>query len=366
MIVYDSKDKELNIPVGLGNLNRVSPDYNGGDCKGFYEEGYDDGFEEGKVDGIEEGYETGFREGKVEGLDEGYDRGYGEGKTVGVDVYVSTLPTLTINRNGIYNTVNKGVTVNVPPEVTIDLQKTGLKFGYSNSTTLLDVYVWDNLTNMDYMFYSCKNLTTIPAFNTEKVTSMVSMFFRCNNLTSVPLFNTSRVTNMKEMFYACTLITTIPQFDTNKVTDMTSMFYGCENLTTIPALDTSNVRDMSYMFGYCTSLTSLPEIDCSGLTYIIDPLKLVFGAGGTPILSLTDVGGWIGLKTSWDGAGGLTYLPNLTYQSCINILNGLYDFVGAGIVPNSYQGRLRVHQNFLDVVGDEISIGTNKGWTITA
>ena len=33
--------------------------------------------------------------------------------------------------------------------------------------------------------------------------------------------------------------------------------------------------------------------------------------------------------------------------------------------PTSSQGKLKVHQNFLNTVGDEISIGTSKGWSIT-
>ena len=69
---------------------------------------------------------------------------------------------------------------------------------------------------------------------------------------------------------------------------------------------------------------------------------------------------------NWNDNYGLVLCPNLTYQSCINILNGLYDFTGNGETPYSSQGKLKVHQNFLNAVGDEISIGTNKGWTITA
>ena len=61
----------------------------------------------------------------------------------------------------------------------------------------------------------------------------------------------------------------------------------------------------------------------------------------------------------------LNKLPNLTYESCINILNGLYDFAGNGETPSGTQGQLKVHQNFLNIVGDEISIGTLKGWKIT-
>ena len=80
------------------------------------------------------------------------------------------------------------------------------------------------------------------------------------------------------------------------------------------------------------------------------------------MISLTDVGGWENLKINWDDGEGLVKCPNLTHQSCINVLNGLYDFVGNGSTETR---TLKVHQNFLDTVGDEISIGTSKGWTIT-
>ena len=59
-------------------------------------------------------------------------------------------------------------------------------------------------------------------------------------------------------------------------------------------------------------------------------------------------------------------MPNLTYESCISILNNLYDFTGNGETPDNNQGKLKVHPNFLTTVGDEISIGVAKGWTISA
>ena len=79
---------------------------------------------------------------------------------------------------------------------------------------------------------------------------------------------------------------------------------------------------------------------------------------------LTELGGFINIKVSIENYA-FTQLPNLTYQSCINVLNGLYDFTGNGKTPTSAQGKLKVHANFLTAVGDEISIATNKGWTVT-
>ena len=81
--------------------------------------------------------------------------------------------------------------------------------------------------------------------------------------------------------------------------------------------------------------------------------------------NLTYFGGLIDVKVNWNDNYGLVRCPNLTYESCISILNNLYDFTGNGETPTSSQAKLKVHQNFLNLVGDDLAIGTNKGWTIT-
>lgn len=91
-----------------------------------------------------------------------------------------------------------------------------------------------------------------------------------------------------------------------------------------------------------------------------DNLDCYNGIFGSSLDNLTDFGGLINLKTDMAGSYGFQKCPNLTYQSCINILNGLADVTTLG-------GRtLKVHQNFLNLVGDEISIGTSKNWVIIA
>ena len=140
------------------------------------------------------------------------------------------------------------------------------------------------------------------------------------------------------------------------------MFNGCGKLKTIPPLNTSKVGNMDSMFRECYSLTSLPALNAQSLS-----MYSFLGIFGYNELSnLTDFGGFLNLKHSLTDDKNLKRLPNLTYESCINVLNGLYDFTGNGETPNSEQGKLKVHQNFLDKVGDEISIATNKGWQITA
>ena len=65
----------------------------------------------------------------------------------------------------------------------------------------------------------------------------------------------SQVENMDYLFYGCTSLTTVPDMDTSNVTSMRSVFKGCSSLTSVPDMDTSKVTDTTYMFRECESLT---------------------------------------------------------------------------------------------------------------
>ena len=218
---------------------------------------------------------------------------------------------------------------------------------------------------MSRMFSNCFNLQTIPLIDTSNVSNMDYMFNACSNLQTIPLIDTSNVSSMSNMFNSCSKLQTIPLIDTSNVINMSTMFSNCFNLQTIPKIDTSNVmyvNQMFYNFGGTKTLISLPKFNFQK----VNSMSQYFSYYADGMSALTDVGGWENLKCNWNDRYGLASCPNLTYESCINVLNGLYDFVAAGETPSSNQGKLKVHKNFLTTVGEEISIGTNKGWTITA
>ena len=333
---------------GYNQIEVNVPDLNGS---------YDEGYGQGKTDGINEQKskletinitengtytkEDGYNhiEVNVPDLNGSYDEGYNQGKTDGVNEQKSKLESISITENGTY-TKEDGynqieVNVNVIPK--INVKETGLRLGNSTFTEVPEWVDFEGVTDMYGMFQYCSKLQTIPLINTSNVTNMGYMFSYCSHLQTIPLLNTSNVTSMYNMFYYCTGLQTIPLIDTSNVTNMDSMFYSCSNLTSLPALNAQSLSTNQY----------------TG----------IFGPSDLP--KLTDFGGFLNLKYSLENDNNLKKLPNLTYQSCINILNGLYNFVAAGETPNGGQGRLKVHQNFLDAVGEEISIGTNKGWIIT-
>ena len=246
--------------------------------------------------------------------------------------YVYTNNEIIQGEGELYKTIN----VNVIPK--INLQKEGAKLAYGKFTEIPEWADFEGITDMSNMFSSCRSLQTIPMIDTSNVTNMGDMFYQCGNLQTIPLLNTSNVTNMERMFYQCGNLQAIPQFDTSNVANMNDMFESCNSLVSLPALNAQSLSIPSY-YG-------------------------VFGWG--ELSKLTDFGGFLNLKSSLTSDDNLKRLPNLTKESCINVLNGLYDFTGNGETPNSSQGQLKVAQSFIDKVGDEISIATNKGWVVSA
>ena len=275
-------------------------------------------------------------------------------------VYDSGLYKFTeISKPTIEGNLYRTINVNVIPK--INIQKEGYKLGYSSFTEVPKWADFEGITDMGLMFSNCRNLQTIPEIDTSNVTNMGNMFEWNEKLQTIPLIDTSNVTNMGNMFYYCRNLQTIPQLNTSNVTNMYGMFYACYNLQAIPQFDTSNVNNMSNMFESCGSLVSLPALNAQSLN--VPSYYGLFGNNELP--KITDFGGLLNLKCNLTHNNNLKKLPNLTKESCINVLNGLYDFTGNGETPNGDQGQLKVHQNFLDKVGEEISIGVNKGWTIT-
>ena len=121
------------------------------------------------------------------------------------------------------------------------------------------------ITNMEYMFYACSELTGIDLseFDTSNVTTMEYMFSNCSKLTGIDLseFDTSNVTTMAGMFTDCSKLTGIDlsEFDTSNVTTMAGMFYKCTSLTSIDLsnFNTSKVTSYYAMFSNCKTIKTI-------------------------------------------------------------------------------------------------------------
>ena len=173
------------------------------------------------------------------------------------------------------NSTVKGSTKTVVFEPSFaSVQPTSLAQWFTDFSALEKVLGTDYLdtseaTNMCFMFYWCRNLSTldVSGFDTKKVNDMSHMFQQCQNLTTLDVsgFDTGNVTDMGGMFWNCSGLTTldVSKFDTGNVTNIGDMFSGCSGLTALDlsGFDTGNVTNIEYMFYGCSGLTAL---DLSG------------------------------------------------------------------------------------------------------
>ena len=143
-------------------------------------------------------------------------------------------------------------------------------YGCKKLTSLdLSSFYTANVTNMGGMFGSCSSLTSLDlsSFDTAKVEEMSYMFGNCTGLTSLDLssFNTDNVTGMGYMFGGCSGLTSldVSKFNTANVTNMMNMFIGCKGLTSLDlsSFNTAKVESMNYMFNGCSGLTTINVSD---------------------------------------------------------------------------------------------------------
>lgn len=311
-----------------------------------------DGFSSVEINASEYGnnkYTEGYNIGTTEGYNVGREEGYIDGYNIGREETVNNASELYVTNNGVYEgDLYKRVEVDIVPRISI--RETEMRCGSSTFTKVPDLFDVDGSNSIDNMFNTSPQLTDISnlsKWDVSSVSNFSGVFGGCerlNDVSALANWDTSNATDMSNLFFSVFDVvdySPIGSWDTSKVTNMYRMFYytnGTYNkVEKIPALRADKVEDMKQYFVNSPQLTTL-----------------------------TTVGGWINLKCNWNDGKGLDKTPNLTYESCINVLNGLYDFTGNGETPNSSQGTLKVHQNFLDLVGDEINIAISKGWNITA
>ena len=301
----------------------------------------------------------------------------------------------------------KTVIVDVPPK----LSNKDISFGYSRFNKIPNGLVdWNKINSADYMFYECKNLKDIGDFDARNLTSMNYTFYGCISLSgnldidlsnvkslSFCFFNTkvnpsnldfSNVEYLTNTFRGNKIVRGehLENLDFSKVRTLNGTFQDCE-LDYFPSLNTSNVTNMNYLFGGTAKylkkvypintskvtdmgnmfydfsseyvLEELPEFDCTNVTN----MNSMFSYYQDKMDNFTTCGGWKNLKCNWNDNYGLRGCANLSYESCMNILNGLYDFRSNG--DNSTTRTLKVHANFINLVGQEgMDLAVAKGWEI--
>lgn len=241
-------------------------------------------------------------------------------------------------------------------------------FNTCSNLTVVPLFNTAAVTNMSAMFNACRLLTTVPLFNTSAVTSMSSMFLNCFSLTSVPLFNTSAVTDMQQMFQTCTALTSVPLFNTSAVTNMRSMFNGCAALTRVPLFNTSAATDVSQMFQGCNALTSVPAFNTSAATNMASMFLTCTSLASVPALDGNAATSNVTYGSMFLNCSALArsevtnFKFSHSYANCklsATELDAIYTRL-----PTVTGQTITVTGNY-GTAGDNTSIATAKGWTVT-
>lgn len=258
------------------------------------------------------------------------------------------------------------------PAVDLTMKPTNMYFSFESWPKLQVVPALDftGRNSMRDLFYNDLLLQHIGAITTnESMTNMNSVFDGCRNLEELDLtnMNTSNVTTMENMFRNCFALKNIKgleDFDVSNVTTMRNMFYYCQSLTRLDLSkwNPKNLTDMYYCFYDMDKLTYL-DISSWDLSNITNGSNIIGGYG--TMSNLTDVK----FGKNWK-LNITTYMfsrsPNLTVESLLSIIDGLYDFTGNGETPTSSQGNCQLGTTNLNKLTDEQkAVAINKGWTLT-
>ena len=174
-----------------------------------------------------------------------------------------------------------------------------------NSTKVISIHLKNiNFTgSLNNLFYECDSLSDLTGSGltiNSDVTSASKCFYNCHLLTAVPdLFNGAQtgLTDLDYMFYGCKNMTTIDlsSWKFGQVTSMKNMFRDCPNTMTIDitGIDTSKMTstsNMSFIFYGCYNLVKIRgAIDLIGMNPTALP-KLGYGVDVLTTITYKNLG----------------------------------------------------------------------------
>lgn len=195
-------------------------------------------------------------------------------------------------------------------------------------------------TDCRYAFADCQNLESITLKGAEDgaILYIANMFTKCLELKNVPDFNTSNVLTADSCFRDCKSLKKITSLNVGKTTSMKEMFSDCTALEEVCELDCKNNKNVQAMFNYDSNLTTLGGLKDLGKAYTGSSVNY----------------------TSYNL--NLTTCTNLTKQSLLNVINGLYDLASHN---KAAQGLFLGDVNLAKLTAEEVAIATNKGWNVS-
>lgn len=123
-----------------------------------------------------------------------------------------------------------------------------------------------NNVSVEDTFSDCRNLKEVSNINLSNSLNTREVFRNCYTLKKINNLTVTGTQDIRSMFSSCYALPSIDNstIDLLSTTNANSMFNSCYSLKEVPDLgNTSNVTDAASMFYYCTSLESLPALNLS-------------------------------------------------------------------------------------------------------
>lgn len=307
------------------------------------------------------------------------DGSYNEGFAAGIEEQKSKLTSITITDNGEFTSedgYNK-IIANFKPNLD------GVKFSNSTFQKLPDYIDLETLYDGEKMFENCTKLksSNSTVYDGEwvmpKLKNGKRMFANSGILERVNTFViTKNLRDAEEMFRGCYSITELVSLNMTPV-NCNGMFRDCqfERLNGYPIyLDTSNAQSIQGIFNN-TNIDKVYELDCTnilpaGITgYFYEDYGSRFEPfGDYDCPNLIEIGGFKNLKVNFEL--DRKNMPNLSYQSLVNIVSKVYNFTENGETPEwGMFGSISFFgwEDYLDETQKtELgSIATGRGWILS-
>lgn len=222
---------------------------------------------------------------------------------------------------GINDNLNTLINIKNDIKEAIELKGIPVNDGYNN---------YGEVITIKYEQYADK-IRNIP--NNDSITVPVGTKFAYSN-DSNP--NITYIVDSPENLFYKSFFKTAPHIIISGINvSAYSMFDQCYNVVTIPSFNCENIISTRRMFEYCDDLTNVGGFNDMGRGFLFGTLIRI----------------------------DMIYCSKLTYESCMNIINSVYDIN----LNNEYTNNaiIRFHKTPYSLLSPEdIAIATNKGWLV--
>lgn len=277
-------------------------------------------------------------------------------------------------------TGNKGNGGGLTPQQKIDVAAEGIKFAFSTFEEVPEIFDFSNVTDLSYIFDTCKSLISLPSnLNLGKTTDVVAAFRGTKSLNYEVNIEPLDVPSLESIFQRSNISkilnlsvqsahTAFNAFESSKLTeignidlpDITTAIYAFSNIPIVhfPKINIPKIADCSFIFYNNQSMQSLEYWDFSNVTHAVNMFK-----GCSALSSIGDV---IFLHT----ALSLADSPNIDEDTLKLLGEFAYASGESGVAPLKTLGLLAAAltfntaaQTYLETEGIIAKL-TDENWTV--